>query len=250
MKIDLSGKAALVTGGSRGIGRAVALALASCGARVVVNYKSNAGAAEEVVRAIRDAGGEAAGVQGDVAASGDAERLIAATLEQFGRIDLLVNNAGITRDTLLLRMKDDDFDQVIGTNLRSVYLCTRAALKPMLKQRSGAIVNMTSVVGLVGNAGQANYAAAKAGIVGFTKSAAKEVASRNIRVNAVAPGFIETDLTSTLGGETMTTITQSIPLGRLGTPEDVAAMVCFLASDLASYCTGQTFTVDGGMTMV
>jgi 3-oxoacyl-[acyl-carrier protein] reductase len=250
MKLDLTGKAVLVTGGSRGIGRAIAQALASCGARVAVNYKSNLGAAEEVLAAIRGTGGEALGVQGDVGQSAEAEKLIAATTDAFGRIDVLVNNAGVTRDTLLLRMKDADFDQVLDTNLRSVYLCTRAALKPMLKQRGGSIINMTSVVGLVGNAGQANYAAAKAGIIGFTKSVAKEVASRGIRVNAVAPGFITTDLTSSLGGETLNAIAQSIPLGRLGTPEDVAGIVCFLASDLASYCTGQTFTVDGGMTMV
>lgn len=250
MKLDLTGKVALVTGASRGIGRAIAIALAQSGARVVVNYKGNTVAADEVVASIAAFGGEALAVQADVAQTVEVERLIGQTLEAWGRVDVLVNNAGITRDTLLLRMKDDDFDAVLHTNLRSVYLCTRAALKPMLKQRGGSIINISSVVGLTGNAGQANYAAAKAGIIGFTKATAREVASRNVRVNAVAPGFITTDLTSTLGDETLQAITATIPLGKLGSPDDVAPTVCFLASDAAAYITGQTFAVDGGMTMM
>lgn len=250
MKIDLSGKVALVTGGSRGIGRAIAEALASAGASVVVNYKGNLAAAEATQAAIRAAGGSATSMQADVSQASEVERLIGDVLAAHSRLDILVNNAGITRDTLLLRMKDEDFDAVLDTNLRSVYLCTRAALKPLIKQRGGSIINITSVVGLIGNAGQANYAAAKAGIIGFTKATAREVASRNVRVNAVAPGFIETDLTSTLGAETLSQIAATIPLARLGGPQDVAGIVGFLASDLAAYITGQTFAVDGGMTMM
>jgi 3-oxoacyl-[acyl-carrier protein] reductase len=249
MQISLKDKVALVTGGSRGIGRATALALAGAGASVVVNYRGNQAAADETVAAIAQAEGRAAAVQADVSVADDVERLFKVATDQFGKVDILVNNAGITRDTLLLRMKDDDFDAVLDTNLRGLFLCTRAALRPMTRARFGRIINITSVVGLAGNAGQANYAAAKAGIIGLTKSAAREMASRNITVNAVAPGYIETELTGVLDEKVRGAILESVPLGRLGTPEDVAGMVCFLASDAAAYITGQTFTVDGGMVM-
>lgn len=249
MKLDLTGKSALVTGGSRGIGRAIALTLAAAGAHVVVNYRSNEAAAQEVVGQIAAAEGKATAIQADVSQGEEVERLVKGTIEAAGKIDILVNNAGITRDMLLLRMKEEDFDAVIQTNLRSVYLCTKAVLRPMTRQRSGRIVNITSVVGLMGNAGQANYAAAKAGIIGFTKSTAREMASRNITVNAVAPGFVETELTDVLGEDARKAILDSIPLGRLGQPQDVASLVCFLASDAATYITGQTLTVDGGMVM-
>ncbi|MFO7169727.1 MAG: 3-oxoacyl-[acyl-carrier-protein] reductase [Chloroflexota bacterium] len=249
MQISLKDKVALVTGASRGIGRAVAAALAGAGASVVVNYRGNQAAADETVAAITDAGGQAVAVQADVSSPEEVERLFKTVLDRFGKLDILVNNAGITRDTLLLRMKDDDFDAVLDTNLRGVFLCTRAALRPMTRARSGRIINITSVVGLVGNPGQANYAAAKAGIVGFTKSVAREMASRNITVNAVAPGYIETDLTGVLDDKVRAAILETIPLGRLGTPADVAGLVCFLASDAAAYITGQTMAVDGGMVM-
>jgi 3-oxoacyl-[acyl-carrier protein] reductase len=249
MQINLKDKVALVTGGSRGIGRSIAATLAGAGALVVINYKSNTAAAEEVVSAITAAEGRAAAIQADVSASAEVERLFKELLDRYGKIDILVNNAGITRDTLLQRMKEEDFDAVLQTNLRGVYLCTKAALRPMTKARSGRIINITSVVGLMGNAGQANYAAAKAGIIGFTKSAAREIASRNITVNAVAPGYIETELTDVLSETVRQAILENIPLGRLGQPQDVANLVCFLASDAAGYITGQTLTVDGGMVM-
>ncbi|MFL5803031.1 MAG: 3-oxoacyl-[acyl-carrier-protein] reductase [Roseiflexaceae bacterium] len=249
MQISLKGKVALVTGASRGIGQAIATTLAGAGATVVVNYKSNAAAAEEVVRAITAADGQASATQADISRPEEVERLFKALLDQHGRIDILVNNAGITRDTLLLRMKEDDFDAVIATNLRGAYLCTKAALRPMTRARGGRIINITSVVGMMGNAGQSNYAAAKAGIIGFTKSAAREMASRNITVNAVAPGYIETELTGVLSDTVRQAILENIPLGRLGQPQDVANLVCFLASDAAAYITGQTLTVDGGMVM-
>jgi 3-oxoacyl-[acyl-carrier protein] reductase len=249
MQISLKGKIAIVTGGSRGIGRAIATTLAAAGATVVVNYQRNAAAAEETVAAITAADGAAISLQADVSVAEDVERLFKTVIERYGTVDILVNNAGITRDTLLLRMKEDDFDAVIDTNLRGVYLCTRAALRPMTKARSGRIINITSVVGLIGNAGQSNYAAAKAGIIGFTRAVAREMASRNITVNAVAPGYIETELTAGLGDQVRAAILEAIPLGRLGTPQDVASLVCFLASDAAAYITGQTLTVDGGMVM-
>ncbi len=249
MKIDLTGRVAIVTGGGRGIGRAIATALAGAGAVVVINYRGNSAAAEETVAAITAAGGSARAAQADVGLAADVERLFKSTLDAHGRVDILVNNAGITRDTLLLRMKEDDFDQVIATNLRGVFLCTKAAFRPMSKQRGGRIINISSVIGLIGNAGQANYAAAKAGIIGFTKSTAREMAPRNITVNAIAPGFIETEMTEVLGEETRKAILESIPLGRLGQPEEVAALACFLASDAAAYITGQTFAIDGGMVM-
>ncbi|HWQ13528.1 MAG TPA: 3-oxoacyl-[acyl-carrier-protein] reductase [Roseiflexaceae bacterium] len=249
MQISLKDRVALVTGGSRGIGRAIARALAGAGAAVVVNYRGNQAAAEETVAAIEAIEGRAFAVQADISAPEEVERLFKAAIERFGKVDILVNNAGITRDTLLLRMKDEDFDAVLETNLRGLFLCTRAALRPMTRARFGRIINITSVVGLMGNAGQSNYAAAKAGIIGFTKSVAREMGSRNITVNAVAPGYIETELTGVLDEKVRAAILENVPLGRLGTPEDVAGLVTFLASDYAAYITGQTLTVDGGMVM-
>jgi 3-oxoacyl-[acyl-carrier protein] reductase len=243
----LSQKVAIVTGASRGIGRSVALALAAQGANVVVNYASSSAAAEEVVASITEAGGNAIALQADVSKSEQVDALINRTLEKFGRIDVLVNNAGITRDTLLLRMKPEEWQAVIDLNLTGVFLCTRAVSKTMLKQRSGRIINISSVAGQMGNPGQANYSAAKAGVLGFTKTVAKELASRGITVNAVAPGFIETDMTSDLKADE---ILKYIPLGRYGQPEEVAGMVRFLAADpAAAYITGQVFNVDGGMVM-
>jgi 3-oxoacyl-[acyl-carrier protein] reductase len=201
---------------------------------------------------VRDIGaedGQALAIQADISQSQEVERMFKAVLDRYSRLDILVNNAGITRDTLLLRMKEDDFDAVLDTNLRGVFLCTKAALRPMTKARGGRIINITSVVGLMGNAGQSNYAAAKAGIIGFTKSTAREMASRGITVNAVAPGYIETELTGLLSEQIRAAILENIPLGRLGAPQDVASLVCFLASDAAAYITGQTITVDGGMVM-
>ena len=249
MQIDLSNRVALVTGASRGIGRGIALELAASGARVIVNYRGQQQAADEVVAAIEAAGGSATAVQADVAQQADIERLIKTTQDTYGRLDILINNAGITRDNLLLRMKDDEWDDVLSTNLRSVYLLTKAALRPMMKARWGRIITITSVVGLTGNAGQANYAAAKAGLIGFTKSVAREMASRGITANAVAPGYIETDITKDLSDEIKATALANIPLGRMGRPDDVAGAVVFLASDAAAYITGQTLAVDGGMTM-
>jgi 3-oxoacyl-[acyl-carrier protein] reductase len=249
MQISLKDRVALVTGGSRGIGRAIATALARAGAAVVVNYRGNQPAADETVAAIVGAEGRAVAIQADVSQPADVDRLFKETIDRFGKIDILVNNAGITRDNLLLRMKDEDFDAVLDTNLRGLFLCTRAALRPMTRARYGRIINITSVVGLMGNPGQANYAAAKAGIIGFTKSVAREMASRSITANAIAPGYIETELTGVLDEKLRGAILEAIPLGRLGTPEDVAGLVCFLASDAASYITGQTLAVDGGMVM-
>jgi 3-oxoacyl-[acyl-carrier protein] reductase len=249
MQIDLTGRVALVTGGGRGIGRAIAQGLAASGATVVINYRDNAAAAEEAVASIRAGGGAATATQADVSDGPAVEQLVKATLAAHGRLDILVNNAGITRDTLLMRRKDDDFDQVVNTNLRGVFLCTRAVLRQMSKQRAGRIINIASVIGIIGNAGQANYAAAKAGIIGFTRATAREIAARNVTVNAVAPGFIETEMTGVLGEETRKAILESVPLGRFGQPEEVAQLVTFLASDAAAYITGQTLTVDGGMVM-
>ncbi len=243
----LTGQTALVTGASRGIGRSVALALAEAGAEVVVNYSSSPNAAEEVVTAIKTAGGEAYAVKANVGEETAIDELIKTVLERSGRLDVLVNNAGITRDGLLMRMKTEDWQAVINLNLTGVFLCTRAVARTMLKQRSGRIINITSVVGLMGNAGQANYAAAKAGVVGLTRSTAKEFASRGITVNAVAPGFITTDMTKELDSEP---ILAAIPLGSFGTPEQVAGTVRFLAADpAAAYITGQVLQVDGGMVM-
>ncbi|TFI51889.1 3-oxoacyl-[acyl-carrier-protein] reductase [Mastigocladus laminosus UU774] len=243
----LQGKVAIVTGASRGIGRAIARELAKVGASVVVNYASSSQAADELVSEIIQAGGSAIALAADVSKEDQVDALINAAIEKFNRIDILVNNAGITRDTLLLRMKPQDWQAVIDLNLTGVFLCTRAASKIMLKQRSGRIINITSVAGLMGNPGQANYSAAKAGVIGFTKTVAKELASRGITVNAVAPGFIATDMTNDLDGES---IIKYIPLGRYGQPEEVAGMVRFLAADpAAGYITGQVLNVDGGMVM-
>lgn len=247
--MHLDGKIALVTGASRGIGRAIALAMAEQGAVVGINYAGNVAAAEEVKQQIEAAGGKAMLLQADVADAQAAEEMIKKVVGEFGRLDILVNNAGITRDGLLMRMKEADWDDVLSTNLKGVFNCTKAATKPMMKQRSGRIVNMASVVGLTGNAGQANYAAAKAGVIGFSKTAAKELAARGITVNVVAPGFIDTDMTAVLPDKVKEEMTKGIPFGRMGTAADVAAAVIFLVSDHASYITGQTLNVDGGMVM-
>lgn len=245
----LGGKVALITGASRGIGRAIAIRLAAEGAKIAVNYAGNTAAAEEVKAAIEQSGGTAMLIQTDVSDAVAAAEMVARVHEEFGGLDILVNNAGITRDTLLLRMKDEDFDTVINTNLKGVYACTKAAAKLMTKQRSGRIVNLTSIVGEIGNVGQTNYAAAKAGVIGFTKAAAKELAPRSVTVNAVAPGFIDTDMTAVLKDNIREKIVEGIPLGALGKPEHVADAVLFLVSDAASYITGQTLNVDGGMVM-
>ena len=245
----LDKKVAVVTGGSRGIGRAICLSLAKAGAKVVVNFAGNAIAAREVQDLIAAEGGEAIAVQGDVAKSEAAENLFKKAVETFGQVDILVNNAGITRDNLLLRMREEDWDAVLETNLKGVFNCTKSAARIMIKQKAGKIINITSVVGITGNAGQANYAAAKAGVIGFTKSMAKELAPRGITVNAVAPGYIATDMTAGLPDRVKDELFKGIPLGRPGTPEDVAAAVLFLASAAADYITGQTLHVDGGMVM-
>ncbi len=238
---------AVVTGGSRGIGRAIALVLAAQGAKVVVNYANSPDAAAKVVQEIQDFGGIAIALKADVSKAGEVDQMISEVMDKWQRIDVLVNNAGITRDGLLLRMKPEDWQAVIDLNLTGVFLCTKAVSKIMLKQKAGRIINITSVVGETGNAGQANYSAAKAGVIGFTKSIAKELASRGITVNAVAPGFITTDMTKDIKA---TEILSHIPLGRYGQPEEVAGMVRFLAADSAAgYITGQVFNVDGGMVM-
>ena len=243
----LTDKVVIITGGSRGIGRATAIALATEGAKVVVNYARSSDAAKEVVTEITAAGGEAIAVGADVSQAEDVDSLIKQTLEKFSRIDVLVNNAGITRDTLLMRMKPADWQAVINLNLTGVFLCTKAVTKTMLKQKSGRIINIASVAGQMGNPGQANYSAAKAGVIGFTKTVAKELASRGITVNAVAPGFIATDMTEDTKSED---IIKFIPLGRYGKPEEIAGMIRFLAADpAAAYITGQVFNVDGGMVM-
>lgn len=245
-----AGRVALVTGGSRGIGRAITLRLARDGIAVAVNYRGSAGAAAEIVAQIEAGGGRAIALGGDVSTSAGAGQLIGDTVTQLGRLDILVNNAGITRDNLTLRMSEDDWDAVLATNLKGAFLCSKAALRPLLKVReSGRIISISSVVGIVGNAGQANYAAAKAGLIGLTKSLAKEVASRGITVNAVAPGFINTDMTAALGTEMAAAALKAIPLGRFGEAIDIAETVAFLASPAARYITGQVLSVDGGMAM-
>lgn len=244
----LQGQVAIVTGASRGIGRSVALALAAEGANVVVNYASSSTAADQVVADITAMGSNAIALQADVSKADQVDALVNAVMEKWGRVDILINNAGITRDTLLLRMKPEDWQAVIDLNLTGVFLCTRAVSKIMLKQRSGRIVNITSVAGQMGNPGQANYSAAKAGVIGFTKTVAKELASRGVTVNAVAPGFIATDMTNGLNNTDE--ILKFIPLGRYGQPEEVAGLVKFLAADpAAAYITGQVMNVDGGMVM-
>jgi 3-oxoacyl-[acyl-carrier protein] reductase len=244
----LHGQVAIVTGASRGIGRAVTLALAAEGAHVVINYASSSTAAEALAAEIIAQGSQAIALQADVSKVDQVEALVNAAVEKWGRVDILVNNAGITRDTLLLRMKPEDWQAVIDLNLTGVFLCTRAVAKLMLKQRSGRIINIASVAGQMGNPGQANYSAAKAGVIGFTKTVAKEMSSRGVTVNAVAPGFIATDMTD--GLPNADDILKFIPLGRFGQPEEIAGMVRFLAADpAAAYITGQTFNVDGGMVM-
>lgn len=245
----LNSQVAIVTGASRGIGREIATALAEAGANVVVNYMGNREKAEEVASQIKQLGREALIIQGDVSDSRQVDQLISQTLDHFGRIDILVNNAGITRDNLIMRMKEEDWDVVIDTNLKSVFLLGKAVSRQMMKQRYGRIINITSVVGVLGNAGQANYVAAKSGVIGLTKTLARELAARGITVNAVAPGFIETDMTATLPEEVKKQLLDQIPLSRLGTPQDVAKLVKFLASEDASYMTGQVIHVDGGMVM-
>ncbi|MDP1511043.1 3-oxoacyl-[acyl-carrier-protein] reductase [Paenibacillus sp. CMAA1739] len=249
MSKPLSGKTALVTGASRGIGRSIALALAEAGANVAVNYAGSEAAATEVAELIRAKGVEAITVQANVGRAEEADQLIKDVIEAWGKIDILVNNAGITRDNLIMRMKEEEFDQVIETNLKGVFNCLKAATRPMMKQRSGRIINISSVVGVLGNAGQANYVAAKAGVIGLTKSSARELASRGITVNCVAPGFIDTEMTQVLADDLRDSMLSGIPLARLGRPEEIADVVLFLASDASSYMTGQTLHVDGGMYM-
>jgi 3-oxoacyl-[acyl-carrier protein] reductase len=245
--LDLSGKVAIVTGASRGIGRAIAVRLARQGARVVA--AARAANAADTVAAIAASGGQAEQATVDVTDAASVEALIGGVLAAHGRIDILVNNAGITKDQLMLRMKRDDWDQVIGTNLTSAFTCAQAVLKPMVKQRAGRIISVSSVVGQMGNAGQANYAASKAGLIGFSKALAREVASRNITVNVVAPGLVETDMTRGITDKAQGDWAGQIPLGRIGSPDDIAAAVCFLASDEASYITGHVLAVNGGMYM-
>lgn len=245
----LTGKNALVTGSSRGIGRSIALELGRLGANVAVNYAGSEQKAQEVVEELEEIGVKAFKVQANVADEADVKRMIKETIDTFGSLEILVNNAGITRDNLLMRMKVEEFDDVIETNLKGAFLCTKTVTRQMMRQRYGKIINIASIVGVSGNPGQANYVAAKAGLIGLTKSTAKELASRNILVNAVAPGFITTDMTDELTEEQKEAIFGTIPLARLGEPEDIANVVAFLASDKAKYITGQTIHVDGGMVM-
>lgn len=246
---ELSGKIAVVTGGSRGIGRAICLELAARGAAVVVNYNQSEDKARRVVAEIEAGGGAAAAMPADVGVAYHVDRLFKQVTADYGAVDILVNNAGITLDNVIMRMKPNDFDIVISANLRSAWLCCKAATRPMMRKRRGVIVNITSVVGLAGNGGQTNYAASKAGIIGLTKSLAKEVAARGIRVNAVAPGFVQTDMTAALSDELQSKAVEAIPLGRIGKPEEIAKAVAFLVSPDAAYITGQTLVVDGGMVM-
>jgi 3-oxoacyl-[acyl-carrier protein] reductase len=245
VKIELTGRTAIVTGASRGIGRAIALTLAGAGATVVAAARGSN--AEETAQTVLARGGQAVSMSLDVTDPASPQALVDATLERFGRIDILVNNAGITRDQLLLRMTREDWDAVLATNLTGTFLCTQSAVKPMVRQRSGRIICVSSVVGQAGNTGQANYAASKAGLIGFAKALARELASREITVNVVAPGLIETAMTRAITEQARNNWASQVPLGRLGTPEDVAAAVCFLASDAAAYITGQVVAVNGGM---
>ncbi|MDQ3922480.1 MAG: 3-oxoacyl-[acyl-carrier-protein] reductase [Actinomycetota bacterium] len=245
----MEGRVTLVTGGGRGIGRAIAVRLAEGGAKVAIAYRANDVAAEETAELVRDVGAGGELFKGDVASPEDVEALVKGVVEAFGPVEILVNNAGTTRDNIMLRMKDAEFDEVMRTNLKGTYLCTRAVLRRMVRARWGRIVNISSVVGLLGNAGQANYAASKAGIIGFTKSVAREVAGRGITVNAVAPGYVETELTGSLSKNIKGQIMGQVPMGRFGKPQEIAEVVAFLAGDGAGYVTGQTISVDGGMVM-
>ncbi|MDD4504688.1 MAG: 3-oxoacyl-[acyl-carrier-protein] reductase [Clostridiaceae bacterium] len=247
--MQLKGKTAIVTGGSRGIGKSIALELASKGANVVVNCTKSIESAEAVIKEIQAMGVAGMAVRADVSKSEEVENLVNEVLNTFGSIDILINNAGITRDNLLIRMTEKDFDDVISTNLKGAFLCTKSVSRAMIKQKSGKIINVSSVVGIVGNAGQSNYAAAKAGLIGFTKSMAKELAKRGINVNAVAPGFIETDMTSRLPEKVKEEFVNNIPLMRIGKPKDIAKAVLFLASEYSDYITGQVINIDGGMVM-
>ncbi|MFC4023185.1 3-oxoacyl-[acyl-carrier-protein] reductase [Oceanobacillus longus] len=245
----LKGKNALVTGASRGIGKAIALELARQGANVAVNYAGSEAKAQDVVEEIEQMGVKAFKIQADVANEANVKSMVKDVIGEFGSLDILVNNAGVTRDNLLMRMKEEEFDQVINTNLKGVFVCTKSVTRQMMKQKAGRIINVASIVGVSGNPGQANYVAAKAGVIGLTKTTAKELASRNILVNAVAPGFISTDMTDELNEEQKESMLSLIPLAKLGTPEDVAKVVRFLASEDANYITGQTIHIDGGMVM-
>lgn len=249
MKINLDNKTALVTGGSRGIGRAIALELATCGADVALTYAHSANAADDVSREIEKAGVKSFVTQADAAQTDKADEVIQQVLSEFDKLDILVNNAGINRDNLILRMSEEEWDEVIDTNLKGIFNYCKAAAKPMLRNRGGSIINISSVVGISGNAGQSNYAASKAGIIGFTKSYAKELASRNIRANVIAPGYITTEMTDTLPEDVMQTIEDQTPLGRPGNVDEIAAVTAFLSSELSSYITGETIRVDGGMAM-
>jgi 3-oxoacyl-[acyl-carrier protein] reductase len=247
--MNLEGKAALVTGASRGIGREIALELARQGANVAVNYSGSESKANEVVDEIKALGREAIAIKCDVSNSEEVAAMVKGTIDNFGKLDILVNNAGITKDNLLMRMKEEEWDDVININLKGVFLCTKAVTRQMMKQRVGRIINIASVVGVSGNPGQANYVAAKAGVIGLTKTAAKELASRNITVNAIAPGFITTDMTDKLSEEVTAEMLKQIPLARLGEPKDIAKMTAFIASDDSAYMTGQTLHINGGMVM-
>jgi 3-oxoacyl-[acyl-carrier protein] reductase len=247
--MDFTGKVAIVTGSGRGIGKAIAVKLAENGATLVINDVGDSAPAEQTVSEIKNLNRQAMAVMADVSSSTDVSKMMETAIAAYGKVDILVNNAGITRDQLTMKMTDEEWDKVLAIDLKSVFLCTRAVLRPMLKQRSGRIISMSSVVGIIGNAGQANYAAAKAGIIGFTKTIAKEVASRGITVNAVAPGFIDTPMTQVLPEERKQALMNNIPLGYLGTPRDIAETVAFLASEEARYITGQVISVDGGISL-
>lgn len=247
--MKLTGKTAIVTGGARGIGRAIALTLAAAGANIVINYSSSSKAADEVVNEAKKLGVSALSLKADVSKNEEIENLVKQVLNDFGSIDILVNNAGITRDNLLIRMSEKDFMDVIDINLKGAFICTKHVSKVMIKQRSGKIINIASVVGVMGNAGQSNYSASKAGLIGFTKSIAKEIASRGINVNAVAPGYIQTDMTASLSDKVKEEFINGIPLKRAGLPQDVANAVLFLSSEYSEYITGQVIHIDGGMVM-
>ncbi len=246
--MNLQGKVALITGGSRGIGKAIALKLAQLGADIIINYSSNEAKAKEVVNEIKDLGRDALAVKANVSLGEDAQNLVQKAVDKFKKIDILVNNAGVTRDNLLMRMSEEEWDTVFEVNLKGTFNVTKSLIRNMIKQKNCSIINIASVVGITGNAGQCNYSASKAGIIGFTKSLAKEVAKKNVRVNAVAPGFIETDMTDKLSDKVKEEYQKNIPMQRLGKPEDIANTVAFLASDMSDYITGQVLVVDGGMT--